>query len=650
MVSITNFIPKSSASDTFDIKVWVDSISTDRSKTEQQSIIEACTWAKQFYHTKTQISGEPYITHLISVANILVQMGMDTDVLIAAILHDISLEKPIVLDYIETCFGAKVLHLLKGVAKMKFIEEINDNNAHKTSNRQLQIEKLRKMLLAMAEDVRVVLIKLAERLDNMRFLSYLSEDKQRSMARETLDLFAPLANRLGIWQIKWELEDLSLRYLEPHTYKKLARLLDERRIDRETYIEQVVKSLSDALLKANIKAEVSGRPKHIYSIWRKMQKKACEFNEIFDVRAVRVLVNTVSECYTTLGIVHNKWQPLPKEFDDYIAQPKNNNYQSLHTAVIGPERKFFEVQIRTKSMHHDSELGVASHWRYKEANSQQDKNFEDKIAWLRQMLEWKKEDGDFIDHLKSEIFEERVYVLSPHGEVIDLPQGATPLDFAYYIHTQLGHCCRGAKINHRIVPLTYTLKSGDMVDILRRKVEKPSRDWLIQSAGYLKTSRARSRLRQWFKKQDIQQHITNGRALLERLFQHLHFKDSKLESLAKNLHFQSVEQFLSSVGRGDTTTHQISNFFKKTAQNKPKEISVITEPAPKTGEIYIKGISGLLTQIAGCCQPVPHDLIVGYISKGRGVIVHRYNCSNVLRWQNEGNERLIEVEWNVPTI
>ena len=644
MVSITNFIPKSSSGDTLDITLWVKSISKNRSKAEQDAIIKACTWAEKVHQSKTHLSGEPYLTHLISVANILVKLGMETDVLIAAILHDIPFDKQI--NNIEKHFGSKVVNLLKGVAKMKFIEEINDNK-HKTNNSQLQIERLRKMLLAMAEDVRVVLIKLAERLDNMRVLNYLSEDKQRCIARETLDLFAPLANRLGIWQIKWELEDLSLRYLEPKTYKKLARLLDERRIDRENYIQHVVTDLSDALFKAGIKAEVSGRPKHIYSIWRKMQKKECDFNDIFDVRAVRVLVNTVPECYTTLGIVHNEWQPISKEFDDYIAKPKNNNYQSLHTAVIGPDQKFFEVQIRTQGMHHDSELGVASHWRYKEAGSQHDKSFEAKIAWLREMLQWKKEDGDFIDRFKSEIFEERVYVLSPHGEVIDLPQGATPLDFAYYIHTQLGHCCRGAKINNRIMPLTYTLKSGDMVDILRSKVEKPSRDWLNQYRGYLKTSRARAKLRQWFKKQDIQQHVNDGRAVLERLFRHLNLKECH-ETLAKSLHFQSVEEFLSSVGRGDTTTNQIANYFKRNVvPKKQKVLPIIADKSRKTGSIHIKGVSGLLTQTAGCCQPVFQDLIVGYISKDRGVIVHRRDCSNVLRWQNEGNERLIEVGWRM---
>ncbi len=654
MVSITNFIPKSNNGESPNIQIWVERITKDRPPVEQQAIIEAYTWAEEIHQSDTHISGEPYLIHLLTVADILAQMGMDTDVLIAAILHDVALNKQIILDDIQKRFGSKVMRLVDGVAKMKFIEEINDNNLHKTSNSQQQIEKLRKMLLAMAEDVRVVLIKLADRLNNMRVLRHQPEDKQRRIARETLDLFAPLANRLGIWQIKWELEDLSLRSLEPKTYKKLAQLLDERRIDRENYIQQVTENLSKALFEAGINAEVSGRPKHIYSIWRKMQKKGRDFDEIFDVRAVRVLVNSVNECYTALGIVHNKWQPLCNEFDDYIAKPKRNNYRSLHTAVIGPEEKIFEVQIRTFTMHHHAELGVASHWRYKEDDAKLDKTFEQKIAWLRQILQWKEEDGDvgdFIDRFKSEIFEDRVYVLSPRGEVIDLPQGATPLDFAYHIHTQLGHCCRGAKINNRIVPLTYTLKSGDLVEILASKKEKPSRDWLIQQAGYLKTSRARAKVRQWLKKQDVEKNLHDGRTLLERLFRHLNLKDYNLEQIAQNLHFNSVNELLISVGRGDTTTNQIASSFKEQVlQKKQKVIPIVTEATRVTGEVRIKGVGGLLTQTARCCQPVPYDFIVGYITKGRGVMVHRRDCPNALYWQSEHNERLIEVEWSQPSV
>lgn len=654
MVSTTNFLPLSNTDNTPDIKAWLERITSNRFDIEPQAIIDACTWAQEVHQSKTRAPGEPFLIHLVNVANTLAQLGMNTDVLVAAILHDVVEDKQVMLDDIQNRFGNKVTCLIDGVARMKFIEELNDNS-HKTINTDHQTERLRKMLLAMAEDVRVMLIKLADRLDNMRVLLHQPEEKQRRFARETLDLFAPLANRLGIWQIKWELEDLSLRYLEPETYQKLARLLDERRIDREKYIEQVVKRLSAALENAGIEAEISGRPKHIYSIWRKMQKKGFDFDNIFDVRAVRVLVNTVNECYMVLGVVHDQWQPISSEFDDYIANPKNNNYQSLHTAVICPDNKNFEVQIRTHNMHHHAEFGIASHWRYKEGGTQSDNNFEQKISWLRQVLQRKDEDGevgDFIDRFKSEIFEDRVYVLSPRGEIIDLPQGATTLDFAYCIHTQLGHRCRGAKINHRIVPLTYTLKNGDMIEILTAKEEKPSRDWLITPAGYLKTSKARISVRQWFKKQDIQQNISDGRNLLERSLRRLNIKNYNIEQLAHDLRFKSEDEFLAAVGLGEISINQIASTFKeevlpkKNKQN--KLVPTVAEISHHQGDVSIKGVGGLLTQMARCCSPVPYDSIVGYTTKGRGVMVHRRDCSNALHWQDEDNKRLIEVEWSLP--
>jgi GTP pyrophosphokinase len=650
MVSITNSLPKSSTGDTLDIKVWVEGITKNRPAAEQQAIKDAYNWAKDVHQSQTRASGEPFVTHVINVANTLAQLGMDTNVLVAAILHDVVEEdQQIMLEEIQKRCGDQVTRLVDGVAKMKFIEELNDNS-HKTINTHHQIEKLRKMLLAMAEDVRVVLIKLADRLDNMRVLRHKPADKQRRMARETLDLFAPLANRLGIWQIKWELEDLSLRYLEPETYKKLARLLDERRIDRENYIQQMMTRLSAALKKAEIKAEISGRPKHIYSIWRKMQKKGLDFDEIFDVRALRVLVESENECYMVLGVIHNQWQPLSSEFDDYIANPKNNNYKSLHTAVIGPDHKIFEVQIRTHSMHHHAELGVAAHWRYKEDGSQHDDGFEQKIVWLRQILQRKDEDGnasDLLDRFKSEIFEDRVYVFSPQEEVIDLQLGATPLDFAYHIHTELGHRCRGAKINRRIVPLTYTLKNGDMVEILTAKEEKPSRDWLISQAGYLKTLKARTEVKRWLKKQDIEKNIGDGRNLLERSLRRLNIRNYNIEQLAQSLGFKSEDEFLASMGRGDTTFSHIASTFKEQVLHKKKKVlPMIAENRRPQDDIHVKGVGGLLTQTASCCKPVPYEPIVGYITKMRGVMVHRRDCPNALHWQEEGSERLIEVDWS----
>ncbi|MDM8559162.1 bifunctional (p)ppGpp synthetase/guanosine-3',5'-bis(diphosphate) 3'-pyrophosphohydrolase [Candidatus Parabeggiatoa sp. HSG14] len=652
MVSTTNPISIFSTN-TLDIEAWVKRIAKDRPKAEQQTISKACIWAEEVHQSQTRAPGEPYLIHVITVADILAQLGMDTDVLVAAILHDVVENKQVTLDDIQKRFGSVIMRLVDGVAKMKFIEELNDHS-NKVINTKNQTESLRKMLLAMAEDVRVVLIKLADRLDNMRLLRYQDKNKQQRVARETLDLFAPLANRLGIGQIKWELEDLSLRYLEPETYQKMAKLLDERRIDRENYIQEIMTCLSSALQHAGIKAEIFGRPKHIYSIWHKMLKKGIDFEKIFDVRAVRVLVNTVNECYMALGVIHNKWQPLQNEFDDYIANPKNNNYQSLHTTLIGPEQKIFEVQIRTHAMHHHAELGVASHWRYKEENAKLDTGFEQKIAWLRQILQWKDEEGDagdFLDRFKSEIFEDHVYVLSPQGQVIDLPQGATPLDFAYYIHTQLGHCCRGAKINNRIVPLTYVLKSGDLVEILTSKVEKPSRDWLIPRAGYLKTLRARSKVKLWLKKQDNQQHVSEGRNLLERVLRRFNIKNYNLEQLAHNLRFKLVDDLLASVGRGDTTMLQIARAFKEQVlPKKQQSLPVVAKPSDTRDDIHIKGVGGLLAQTAGCCNPVPHNPIIGYITKGRGVVIHRCDCPNALHWQDEGNERLIEAEWSQPSI
>ncbi|MCK5720348.1 MAG: bifunctional (p)ppGpp synthetase/guanosine-3',5'-bis(diphosphate) 3'-pyrophosphohydrolase [Thiomargarita sp.] len=653
MISTTHFLPTTPNSNASYIQEWIERIAEKHTQIKQPQIIKACQWAEEIHQSQTHVSGKPFLMHVITVADILAQLGMDTDVLVAAILHNIASNKQVILSDVERRFGQVVANLVDGVTKMGFIEELNDKSQH-TMNTKKQIEQLRKMLLAMSKDIRVVLIKLADRLDRMRFLHHQPEDKQKRFARETLELFAPLANRLGIWQIKWELEDLSLRYLEPETYKRIASFLDERRIDREQYIQKLLDSLSKALRKNNISSEITGRPKHIYSIWRKMQRKGLDFEQIFDVRALRVLVNSVTECYTALGIIHNIWQPLPNEFDDYIANPKANNYQSLHTAVIGHEQKIFEVQIRTHKMHHHSELGVASHWLYKEGKTQQDKSFEQKIQSLRKILQFKDQDddiGDFIDRFKSEIFEDQVYVLSPQSKIVNLVQGSTPLDFAYYIHTELGHRCRGAMINQRIVPLTYMLKNGDVVNILTSKEAKPSRDWLIKPAGYLCTRQARNKVKQWFKKQDIQKNISEGKTLLERLLRRLNIKNTDLEHLAQQLAFDSVGNLFASIGRGDTTTMQVSGVFNEQVLS-PKKTQVKSVKVNKLEQfkegVYIEGVGGLLVQMAQCCQPNPKQQIVGYITRGRGVTIHYRDCPNALRWQDEGNERLVEVSWGMP--
>jgi GTP pyrophosphokinase len=654
MVSVKNSPLIPSFGSEPNISVWLHRTIKDKSLAERQAVVEACTLAFRIHSNQRCISGEPYIMHVLTVADILADLGMDTEVLVAAILHEVTEHKGVKIENIRKQFGENVSSLVEGVTKMNIVDTLYNKTSSDNQEEDDQSEGLRRMLLAMVEDVRVMLIKLADHLHNMRLLDFLPIEEQHKVARRTLDLFAPIANRLGIGQIKWELEDLSLRYLEPDTYQRMAKLLDERRIDRESYIQQVVNTLEAELKRAGIVAEVTGRPKHIYSIWRKMQRKGLNFHQIFDVRAVRVMVNSVNECYMTLGIVHSRWQPLRGEFDDYIANPKLNNYQSLHTTVIGPEQKIFEVQIRTYAMHHNAELGVAAHWCYKEERSDRDDNFEQKVAWLRQLPKWKEEEndaGDFIDRFKSEVFEDRVYVLSPQGKVIDLPQGSTPLDFAYAIHTELGHRCRGAKVDNRIVSLTYLLKNGDQVEILSATQERPSRDWLNPNLGYLKTSRARAKVRSWLKKQDTEQHIKAGRILLERELHRLNLKELKLEQVAQHLNFSSIEELFIALGRGDASTLQIARIFND--QIFPKKVSI---PSTATGiskiknGIYINGIGGLLSLTAGCCKPVPYDPIIGYITKNRGVVIHRRDCSNALQWQDENNERLIEVDWSQPEL
>ncbi|OUD16215.1 RelA/SpoT family protein [Thioflexithrix psekupsensis] len=633
-------------------ETWLARISQNLSFEEQAAIHNAYLFAAECHQDSTRPSGELYLLHVLTVADILADLGMETDVLIAAILHESVMNQLTTLEVIEKRFGRSVAALTKGVAKMRFVDSLNENI---TQAQTQQRESLRRMLLAMVKDVRVMLIILADRLHDMRVIKFMPEHEQLRLARETQELFAPLANRLGIGQIKWELEDLSMRYLQPEIYQQMAKLLDERRLDRENYINAITQRLSEALEKHQIKAVVTGRPKHIYSIWRKMQRKNLEFEQIFDVRAVRVIVDTDTECYRVLGIVHNMWRPIPHEFDDYIASPKNNDYRSLHTAVFGPDDKCFEVQIRTHDMHHHAEFGVAAHWRYKESNLATDDNFAQKISWLRQIPQWKEEasnTNDFLERVQSEIFEERVYALTPKGEIIDLPNGATVLDFAYYIHTELGHRCCGAKINGHIVPLTYQLKNGDRVQILRSNHnEEPRRDWLNPDLGFLKTSRARAKVKRWLRKLGMPQHIQAGRQTLERELKRLNLLDVNLEQLAQKFKAESLDQFLATIGRGEITPQQIGRSFTREILAPHHDIDdeqeIVQQPTPTHSSqgVSIEGVDGLMTELARCCRPLPGDPIIGYTSKGRGVVIHRQDCPNVLQWQSEQNERLIAVEW-----
>ena len=637
------------------VEDWLASVLPGRTEAEKEILRRAVSFASRAHAGQRRISGEPYVQHTLAVAKTLADLGLDHETLAAAILHDVVEDTGVSLDDLKQEFGPRITELVDGVTKMKVIQEFQ-TQPEGSRHEHAQAESLRKMLLAMAEDVRVVLIKLADRLHNMRTLGALPEDKQKRIARETMDIFAPLANRLGIWQMKWELEDLAFRYLEPATYKRIAGLLAERRVDREAYIELFVETLVRELEKAGIAAEVSGRPKHIYSIWRKMQKKGKDFERISDVRAVRVLVKDIRDCYAALGTVHSLWQHIPGEFDDYIATPKENNYRSIHTAVIGPEGKTVEVQIRTHDMHDQSELGVAAHWRYKEG-ARADKGFDAKIAWLRSLLEWKEEiaeAADFVDQFKSEVFSERVYVFTPKGNIVDLPAGATPLDFAYDIHTDVGHRCRGAKVNGQMVPLTYPLKTGDRVEVLTVKQGGPSRDWLSPHLGYLHTSKARTRVSHWFRDQNYDTSVAEGRAALEREFHRLGISDINYEKLAQRFGYHRVDDFLAATGRGDVKPAQIMAAVQEFTGQAPKEAQPVVAPRPPTAprppaSVTIQGVGNLLTRMAKCCNPVPGDSIVGFITRGQGVTIHRQNCPNALRHHDEHNERLIEVSWGADT-
>ena len=649
MVYVETHLP-SPGHESEDVKsIWLASIAEGRKPEEMELIHTAVEIADKAHLTQVRASGEPYLNHAMAVADIVTGLRLDHESIAAAILHDVVEDTDVTLEQIEEQCGKSVAHLVDGVTKMSSIGDYHMGEGRKES---IKAESLRKLLLAMAEDVRVVMIKLADRLHNMRTLKYLREDKQRRIARETMDIYAPLANRLGIWQVKWELEDLSFRYLDPATYKQVAKFLDERRVDRQRYIDEVIDILQTQLTKAGVKADITGRAKHIYSIWKKMKRKGLSFHDLYDVRAVRVLVDSVADCYHVLGTVHSLWPHIPKEFDDYIATPKENNYQSIHTAVIGPAGKTLEVQIRTYDMDKHAELGVAAHWRYKEGGKS-DKSFEQKIAWLRQLLDWKEEESDaddFIDRFKSEVFQDRVYVLTPDGEVFDLPQGATPLDFAYYVHTEVGNRCRGAKVNGRIVPLTYELQSGEQVEILTTKHGGPSRDWLNPHLGYLKTSRARSKARTWFKQQDHDQNISDGRSLLERELNRLGVRDLSFEKLSEYFHLSSVEEMLIAIGRGDINPAQIAGAVHKLVE-KPQKTQRELRPAEQKrrtsdgGDIQIRGVGNLLTNMARCCKPAMGDPIIGFITQGRGVTIHRSDCKNILNLPESKRSRLIEVEW-----
>lgn len=637
-----------------DLDGWLEHICINRSESDCQMLHRASEMAEQAHCGQQRASGMPYILHSLSVADILARLNLDSETVAAAILHDVIEDTEVTANEVASKISPGVCALVEGVTKMRHLPGWRSESETPDDKHLLHAENLRKMLLAMAEDVRVVLIKLADRVHNMRTLGALPEEKQKRIARETLEIVAPLANRLGIWQIKWELEDLSLKYLHRDKYLMIAQKLDERLLDRENYLNNFMEALRLELAKAGIKAEIRGRPKHLYSIWRKMERKQLDFERIFDVRAVRVIVDEVSQCYAALGIVHSLWPYVRGEFDDYITTPKGNNYRSLHTAVVGPEGKHVEVQIRTHEMHQHAELGVAAHWRYKEGSGQ-DASFDRKVAWLRQVLEWKEETADandFIDQFKNDVLGDRVYVLSPAGKIFDLPQGATPIDFAYHVHSDVGHHCRGAEVDGRIVPLNYQLKNGEQIKIHTIKHGGPSRDWISPHLGYTKTARARSKIQAWYKQQNFDNNAADGRRMLDKELGRLNITDTNYDKLAQHFNFVHVNDFMAALGRGDIKLGQVVNYLQETLAPVVAPSLPLSAPSKHSGTgkgVQIQGVGDLLTRIAACCKPVPGDAIVGFITRGRGVTIHRADCPNALNHMEWQQERFIEVNWSENT-
>lgn len=589
------------------------------------------------------------------MVEILVDLQADVAALPAALLYRSVREGLLSLERVEKEFGHSTAQLIDGVLRMVSMSTLLKPTRRNVLGQSTgQLDNVRKMLVAMIDDVRVALVKLAERAVIIHAVKDDDEERRTKVAREIFDIYAPLAHRLGVGQLKWELEDLSFRYLQPTDYHGIAKLLAEKRIDREHYIEQAVASLREKLADAHIDAEVKGRAKHIYSIWRKMQQKQLDFHQVYDVRAVRVLVPEVRDCYAVLGIVHSLWQHLPHEFDDYIANPKPNGYQSLHTAVIGPERKMLEIQIRTRQMHTDAELGVCAHWRYKEtggSHTTKADEYERKIAWLREVLSWHDELGDNMPDMAGlrQQDERRVYVFTPKGHVVDLEKGATPIDFAYHIHTEVGHRCRGAKVNGRVVPLSYRLHTGEQVDILTAREASPSRDWLVPSLGFAHTSMARSRIQRWFKQQDRDTHLQQGRRLLDRELKRLALDNQAVTNkLADSMGYPSEDDLLVALGAGDLRIGQLSHALQTQFQPPQKELEFVPRQASERKDdngISVDGVDHLLTQLAVCCRPLPGDAIMGYITRGKGVSVHRADCPNLLSLQYRDPARIIEVNW-----
>lgn len=648
----------------------LEALPTTYNMVEKDLVSRAFHFAELAHKDQLRASGEPYITHSLAVGVILAELHVPPGVVMAGLLHDTVEDTTVTLDMIKREFGEDVAHLVDGVTKLTHLPRVSnvdriaitdesddseqENEVEQTTRsrrKDLDSETLRKTFLAMGEDVRVVLIKLADRLHNMRTLGYMPDSKRKRIAQETLDIFAPLANRLGIWQVKWELEDLAFRYVNSEKYKEIAENLAERRVDRERQIREIIANLQTILNQASIKAEITGRPKHIYSIYNKMVHKGKSFEMVRDLRAVRLIVSDVPSCYAALGVIHTHWRPIPHEFDDYIAAPKDNFYQSLHTAVIYDDGKPLEIQIRTPEMDQNAEFGIAAHWRYKEG-APRDANFDHRVNWLRRLMDWRQDVEDaqeFMDGMKTDVFQDRVYVFTPRGDIIDLPAGSTPIDFAYHVHTEIGHRCRGSKVNAKLVTLDYVLKTGDQVEILTAKQGGPSRDWLNPTLGLVKTARSRSKIKQWFKWQDRELNLSQGRLIIEKEFHRLGIINIELDPIIKAFELKNLDDLYVSVGCGDISLNRVIK--KLTELNKDKQDELLNlkpavEKLQKPDAVMVVGLKGLLTNLARCCNPVPGDPIVGYITRGRGATIHRQDCPNVLRLDD--HERMIRVSWGEP--
>lgn len=647
----------------------MDKIDKNCNFVDKELVKKAYNIAYEAHKEQKRESGEPYIIHPLEVASILAEMGMDTSTIVAGILHDVIEDTVFTYEDIESEFSSEVADLVEGVTKLGKIK-------YKTKEEQ-QADNVRKMLLAMARDVRVILIKLADRLHNMRTLKYMTEDKQKEKAKETFDIYAPLAHRLGISKIKWELEDLSFRYINSEEYYDLVKKIAEKRVEREAYIEIITKELSENLLKSGIKSDIEGRPKHFYSIYRKMTNQNKTLEQIFDLTAVRILVESVKDCYAALGIVHTMYKPIPGRFKDYIAMPKPNMYQSLHSTVIGPQGKPFEIQIRTEEMHRTAEYGIAAHWKYKEGKpmgltqeASSEGNMDLKLSWLREILEWQRETADateFMEGFKIDLFSDEIFVFTPKGNVINLPSESTPIDFAYKIHTDIGNKCVGGKVNGKMVPLDYHLKTGEIVEIVTSSTSKgPSMDWINMA----KSNQAKSKIRAWFKKVKREEYVARGRELLEKEAKKQGYnfgeiaKGDIIINILKRYSFNSIEDLYAASGMGDISSSsivsKIRDIYEKgnkvqlsneeimnnaNVKSNKKEQNKVNRKNPSAPGIIVKGASNLLIRFSKCCNPVPGDEIIGYITKGRGVSIHRKDCSNIANLLQDEENKVVEVSW-----